>query len=132
MLAPDIYIDTITHKPVSIFSKKKLAMKIGGASKTISFKDEGLVEFIKDALKYFKFNGPIDMDLWYRDGKYYLSEINPRFGGAYLHAYGAGGDFVKLIENNVKGVENIPVFGNYEENIAMMMYDSVVIQKLTL
>lgn len=126
----DIYIDTISHKPVSIFSKKKLETKIGGASKTISFNDNKLVEFVCDALNIFKFNGPIDMDLWYRDGEYYLSEVNPRFGGAYLHAYGAGVDFVKLIQRNINGEENEAVFGNYEENIVMMMYDSVVITKI--
>ena len=70
------------------------------------------------------------MDLWYRDGKYYLSEINPRFGGGYLHAYGAGVDFVKMIENNVNGMENDFNFGNYDNDIVMMMYDSVVIRKI--
>lgn len=126
----DIYIDTITHEPVSIFTKQKLETKIGGASKTVSFKDEAAVRFICKALQAFQFNGPIDMDLFYRDGQYYLSEINPRFGGAYLHAYGAGVDFVKLIENNVNGIKNEPCFGNYEENVVMMMYDSVVIERL--
>lgn len=126
----DVYIDTITHEPVSIFTKRKLETKIGGASKTISFKDRCAVEFVRNALKYFKFNGPIDMDLFCRDGQYYLSEINPRFGGAYLHAYGAGVDFVKLIENNVNGKANEPCFDGYEENVVMMMYDSVVVKKL--
>jgi carbamoyl-phosphate synthase large subunit len=126
----DIYIDTILHQPVSLFSKRKLSTKIGGANKTISFKDDKLVEFVKTALAAFHFNGPIDMDLWYKNGTYYLSEINPRFGGAYLHAYGAGVDFVKLIDNNLKGIENVPCFGNYEENVAMLMYDSVVIEKI--
>ena len=42
----------------------------------------------------------------------------------------AGVDFVKLIKNNLNGVQNTPVFGNYEENVVMMMYDSVVITKL--
>lgn len=69
------------------------------------------------------------MDFFYRDGQYYLSEVNPRFGGAYLHAYGAGVDFIKLIENNLKGEVNSPRFGDYEENIVMMMYDSVVIKR---
>ena len=126
----DIYIDTISHNPVALFSKRKLETKIGGASKTVSFKDHKLVDFVCSALNAFKFNGPIDMDLWYRNGQYYLSEINPRFGGAYLHAYGAGVDFVKLIENNVQGIENEAQFGNYEDKVVMMMYDSVVIQKM--
>jgi carbamoyl-phosphate synthase large subunit len=37
---------------------------------------------------------------------------------------------VKLIENNVNGHPNRPVIGDYEENVVMMMYDSVVIEKM--
>ena len=129
-LDADVYIDTISHRAVSAFSKRKLETKIGGASKTVSFKDEALVAFIQQITQLLKFNGPVDMDFFFQDGVYYLSEINPRFGGAYLHAYGAGVDFVKLIKNNLNGVQNTPVFGNYEENVVMMMYDSVVITKL--
>lgn len=129
-LDADVYIDTISHKAVSAFSKRKLETKIGGASKTISFKDENLFEFIRRITELLKFNGPVDMDFFYQDGTYYLSEVNPRFGGAYLHAYGAGVDFIKLIKNNLDGIENAPVFGNYEDDVVMMMYDSVVITKI--
>lgn len=128
-LDADIYVDTISHEAVSAFSKRKISTTIGGANKTISFKDSRLFEFIHSFMQYFKFNGPLDADFFYKNGKYYLSEINPRFGGAYLHAYGAGVDFVKLIENNVNGVVNKAQFGNYEENIVMLMYDTVVIGK---
>lgn len=126
----DVYIDTVSHAPVSIFTKKKLETKIGGANKTVSFKDPSAVHFICKALKHFKFNGPIDIDLFYKNGQYYLSEINPRFGGAYLHAYGAGVDFVKLIERNVNKEANKPCYQNYEDGIVMMMYDSVLITKI--
>lgn len=129
-LDADVYIDTISHKAVSAFSKRKLETKIGGASKTVSFKDEKLFAFIRKITDLLKFNGPVDMDFFYQDATYYLSEVNPRFGGAYLHAYGAGVDFIKLIKNNLNGVENTPVFGNYEDDVVMMMYDSVVITKL--
>mgnify|MGYP004646905657 FL=1 len=129
-LDADVYIDTISHKAVSAFSKRKLETKIGGASKTISFKDEKLFDFIRRITELLKFNGPVDMDFFYQDGTYYLSEVNPRFGGAYLHAYGAGVDFIKLIKNNLNGMENAPAFGNYENDVVMMMYDSVVITKI--
>ena len=128
-LDADVYIDTISHEAVSAFSKRKLETRIGGASKTISFKDEKLFSFIQQICKTLKFNGPVDMDFFYKDGQYYLSEVNPRFGGAYLHAYGAGVDFIKLIENNLKGQVNKPSFGTYDEGVVMMMYDSVVIKK---
>ena len=128
-LDADVYVDTISHKPVAIFSKKKISTTIGGANKTISFKDDKLFRFAEEALSHFRFNGPIDADFFYKDGEYYLSEVNPRFGGAYLHAYGAGVDFIKLIENNLKGRANESIIGQYEEGVVMMMYDSVVIGK---
>ena len=128
-LDADVYVDIISHKPVSIFSKRKISTTIGGANKTISFKDEKLFSFAQEALSYFKFNGPIDADFFFKNGEYYLSEVNPRFGGAYLHAYGAGVDFIKLIDKNLKGEENDVQVGNYEEGVVMMMYDSVVIKK---
>lgn len=128
-LDADVYIDTITHEAVTAFSKKKIETRIGGASKTVSFKDQKLFEFISQIVRTLKFNGPVDMDFFYRDGQYYLSEVNPRFGGAYLHAYGAGVDFIKLIENNLKGNANKPSFGDYDEGVVMLMYDSVVIRK---
>ena len=156
-LDADVYIDTISHKAVSAFSKRKLETRIGGASKTISFKDEKLFDFIRRITDLLKFNGPVDMDFFYQNGDehpscleningclgedrpiihqngvYYLSEVNPRFGGAYLHAYGAGVDFIKLIKNNLDGIENTPVFGNYENDVVMMMYDSVVITKIAM
>ena len=127
----DVYVDTVSHEPVAIFSKKKISTTIGGANKTISFKDEKLFAFVEEALKVFAFNGPLDMDLFYQDGQYYLSEINPRFGGAYLHAYGAGVDFPAFIYHNVKEkAANDNCIGKYDEDVVMMMYDSVVIKRL--
>lgn len=128
-LDADVYIDTISHRAVSAFLKKKIETRIGGASKTVSFKDQVLFDFISKIVSIMEFNGPVDMDFFYKDEQYYLSEINPRFGGAYLHAYGVGVDFIKMIEKNLKGEENAPVFGEYEEGSVMMMYDSVVIRR---
>lgn len=125
----DVYVDCISHKPIAIFSKKKIESRVGGANKTISFKDEKLFKFVEEVCSVLELNGPCDMDFFIKDGEYYLSEINPRFGGAYLHAYGSGVDFVKLIINNINGIENESIVGKYEEDVVMMMYDEVVIAK---
>ncbi len=125
----DVYVDTISHKAVAAFSKRKIETRIGGASKTCSFKDPKLFAFIEEICSVFEFNGPLDMDFFIKDGEYYLSEINPRFGGAYLHAYGAGVDFIQLIVNNINGIENPVNIGNYDDNVLMMMYDDVVIAR---
>ena len=46
----DVYVDTISHKPVAAFSKKKIETRIGGASKTISFKDPKLFSFYRRSM----------------------------------------------------------------------------------
>lgn len=125
----DVYVDCISHKPVAIFSKKKIESRIGGASKTISYKDPKLFSFVEQVCSVLELNGPCDMDFFIKDGEYYLSEINPRFGGAYLHAYGAGVDFVRLILRNMDGVENQSIVGQYDEDVIMLMYDDVVITR---
>lgn len=125
----DVYVDCVSHKPVAIFSKRKIESRIGGASKTISYKDPKLFEFVEQVCSALELNGPCDMDFFMKEGEYYLSEINPRFGGAYLHAYGAGVDFIKLILNNMNGIENQSIIGQYDEDIIMMMYDDVVIKR---
>lgn len=126
----DVYVDTISKQAVSAFLKQKLETKIGGANKTISFKDEKLFDFIKKIMACFQFSGPIDMDFFKQGGKYYLSEINPRFGGAYLHAYGCGIDFFSSIVNNLEKRINEASIGDYEENVTMMMFDSVCFEKI--
>lgn len=125
----DVYVDCFSHKPVAVFSKKKIETRIGGASKTISYKDPKLFAFVEEVCAVLDLNGPCDMDFFIKDGEYYLSEINPRFGGAYLHAYGAGVDFIQLILNNMDGKENHSIIGQYDEDMIMMMYDDVVIKR---
>ena len=125
----DVYVDCISHKPVAIFSKKKIESRIGGASKTISYKDPKLFSFVEEVCSVLELNGPCDMDFFVKDGKYYLSEINPRFGGAYLHAHAAGVDFIKLILRNMDGKANESIIGQYDDDVIMMMYDDVVIRR---
>lgn len=125
----DVYVDCISHEVVSVFSKRKIETRIGGASKTVSFKDPALFDFVREVCAVLELSGPCDMDFFLKDGQYCLSEINPRFGGAYLHAYGAGVDFVHYILRNIDGLPNEPEIGCYDEGVLMLMYDDVVITK---
>ena len=125
----DVYVDCISHEVVSVFSKRKIETRIGGASKTISFKDPALFDFVKEVCSVLELSGPCDMDFFMEDGKYCLSEINPRFGGAYLHAYGAGVDFMPFILDNIDGKACEPEIGRYDEGVLMLMYDDVVIAR---
>ena len=61
------------------------------------------------------------------DDKYYISEVNPRFGGGYPHAYACGVNFPRCIINNLKGKENPVNIGDYQEGVYMMKYNELCI-----
>ena len=128
-IGADVYIDMVSGEVVSIFTKKKLLMRAGETDKAESFKDEKLMELIKKFVKESGYNGQIDIDIFDVNGEYYISEVNPRFGGGYPHAYESGADHMKLIVNNLEGKANECVVGeNYEVGTYMMKYNEVMVR----
>lgn len=125
----DVYIDMISGEVVSIFVKKKLKMRAGETDKAVSVKDDALFELICDFVKKMDFRGIIDIDLFEIDGKWYLSEVNPRFGGGYPHAYACGVNVPELIVNNLEGRVNTPDIGTYEAGMVMMKYNEIMVRK---
>lgn len=123
----DCYIDLISGEAVSIFAKRKLAMRAGETDKAVSFKDPKLFALVERFVKESGFRGQIDIDLFERNGEYCISEVNPRFGGGYPHAHACGADAVKLIVNNLRGIVNPPQIGRYDENVSMMKYSEIMI-----
>lgn len=122
----DLYIDMLSHEPVSIFTKKKLRMRAGETEKSVSVKEEKLFTLIRKTAASLSLSGPVDMDVFFVNDDYYISEINPRFGGGYPHAHACGMNFPKLIANNVAGRENAAVIGNYEEGVCMLKYTDLM------
>ncbi len=129
-IGADCYIDLISKETVSVFTKKKLLMRAGETDKAVSFKDQRLFELIEKFIKDSGWLGQIDIDIFDVDGKYYISEVNPRFGGGYPHAFECGVDHMTLILNNLLGKENEKTIGNYEEGIYMMKYNEIAVKKL--
>ncbi len=128
-IGADVYIDMISGEVVSIFTKKKLKMRAGETDKAVSFKDEKLFRLIEKFVAEAGFKGQIDIDIFDIDGEYYISEVNPRFGGGYPHAYECGCNHIKLIENNLNGKANVKNIGAYDEGVYMMKYNEIMIKK---
>lgn len=128
-IGADVYIDMISGEVVSIFTKKKIKMRAGETDKAVSFKDPKLFELIEKFVLEAGYRSQIDIDIFDIEGQYYISEVNPRFGGGYPHAYESGCDHMKLIMNNLNGIENEKKIGAYDEGIYMMKYNEVKIIK---
>lgn len=128
-IGADVYIDLISKEVISIFTKKKLLMRAGETDKAVSFKDNRLFDLIIDFVKKAGFVGHIDIDIFNKKDDYLISEVNPRFGGGYPHAYECGCNFPQLIINNLRGKANTPHIGHYKENIYMLKYLDLKIQE---
>ena len=97
----------------------------------LNFKDPTLFDLIEKFVVEAGYRGQIDIDIFDIGGEYYISEVNPRFGGGYPHAYESGCDHMKLILNNLNGVRNDKDIGAYDDGIYMMKYNEVRIKRLS-
>jgi len=128
-LGVDVYVDMLSKEVVSILIKEKMAMRAGESDKAKSIKSEPLFNMIIDFLGKTDLIGPLDIDIFNVNGEYYISEINPRFGGGYPLAYECGINFPKYIINNIFGIVNNSSIGDYDENVYMLKHDSLTIKR---
>lgn len=127
----DVYVDMLSGKCTDIFVKKKIKMRAGETDKSVSFKDEKLFALIREFVEKCGFRGMIDIDIFEIDGVYYISEVNPRFGGGYPHAYSCGVNMAAAVAKNLLGQENEVRIGSYREGICMMKFNEVMIRDMS-
>lgn len=125
----DAYFDYFTNELIEVFMKEKLKMRAGETDKSKSIINNEILDIIiKVSRDILNLKGPIDFDFFVANNKIYLSEINPRFGGGYPHAYECGKNFIELILNNLEGPNNATKLLDYKEGIYMMKYNDLIIQ----
>ena len=124
----DVYVDMISGKCTSIFVKKKIKMRAGETDKSVSVKNPELFELIRKFVETCGFCGMIDIDLFEIGGVFYISEVNPRFGGGYPHAYACGVNMPSQVLCNLSGRENPVRIGEYKENVCMMKYNEIAVR----
>lgn len=127
----DVYIDTVSGEPTAIFIKEKIKMRAGETDKSISKKDDALSDLIYNFVKQAGYEGIIDIDVFKVNDEYYISEVNPRFGGGYPHAHECGVNIPKMIINNLNNSENISEINNYPEDTFMLKYNEVSLLKMS-
>ncbi|MDQ1144595.1 carbamoyl-phosphate synthase large subunit [Bacillus sp. SORGH_AS 510] len=125
----DCYVDLVNDKTTNIFCKKKIKMRAGETDKSISVHDPALIHLIEQVLSKLNAIGPVDIDCFKTERGYIISEVNPRFGGGYLHAHEEGQNFVINILTNLAGVPNQVDIGNYSNGSVMIKFDDVLILK---
>ena len=98
-------LNDFSGRTVQVYAKEKLAMRAGETDKSVLRNKPDLEEIgflIGEALGHI---GNVDCDIFEKDGKYYLLEINPRFGGGYPFSHMSGADYPEAICSWIEGRE---------------------------
>lgn len=120
----DMYFNLENGKLEQYFIKEKISMRSGETDKSISVHNDSIKDIIMK-LDGKGFRGTIDMDVFLGfDGRYYVNEINPRFGGGYPHAYHCGMNYIKDIIMNLQHKDLQIVMDDYPDGIMMMKYNN--------
>ena len=113
-------------KPVSVYCKKKLAMRAGETDKAVSVSDPALIAFGRKLLESMKLLGPADVDVMVTLDGPALLEINPRFGGGYPCSHMAGADFCKKVIALRSGRPLTPDIGSCPDGVCMLKQDEII------
>ena len=97
--------------------KKKLAMRAGETDKAQTVNNAEIRAIGMKLGENLHHIGNLDVDVFEKDGKYYVLELNPRFGGGFPFSYEAGVNFPKAIIEWLKGNDIddsmlIPAYGH--------------------
>ena len=90
-------LNDFSGKTVQVYVKEKLAMRAGETDKSVLRNKPELEELgyrVGNALGHI---GNVDCDMFEKDGKYYLLELNPRFGGGYPFSQMSGANYPAAI-----------------------------------
>ena len=110
----------------SSFSRKKLLMRSGETDKAVSVINKELLSIGETIGKKLKHLGNLDCDVFFDGKKYYVLELNPRFGGGYPFSHEAGINTCAIYIEWIKGNKNIDRFNNYKENIIFSKCDRML------
>jgi len=120
-----VYFDYYTGQMVEVFMQKKIWMRAGETERGQSVWDDRILEQLFLLEQHGGFRGAVDIDLMESDGKMYVIDINPRFGGGYQMAAACGVNIARAMALNMIGKKHKRNSEKYKTGITVMKYDTV-------
>ena len=96
-------INNLQSKYVTIFVRKKLAMKNGETFEAVTQQANNWEEIGIILSQNLKHQGIVDIDIIAEDNKKYIIDINHRFGGGYIFSHIAGAHLPKVFTSWIQG-----------------------------
>lgn len=115
-------------EPAMIIPRKRLEVRAGEVSKSITCKDETIIQEVKNLCSVLKGAwGPMTLQLFKTpNNQIIFIEINPRVGGGYPLSYHAGLNIFDLLHREISG-EVLQYSQDWEDALTMLRYDAEVL-----
>ena len=104
----DIYISTEDKEIISIVPRKRLETQGGESIRSVTIKEERLINFSREIIKKTNLIGPLTLQLIENaeTQELYFMEINPRFGGGVLNSIFSGANSPMYLLNDFYKIKN--------------------------
>lgn len=124
---PEYGVDVLYDKNeffIGFAAKKKISMRAGETDKAVTVAPEPFESIVAKIAGALSHRGNLDCDFLERDGKFYLLEFNPRFGGGYPFTHMAGANHVGMLLDNYQNKSIGPY--RYHVGKTFAKFDSLV------
>lgn len=119
-------INNLDRKYEATLIRRKISMRAGETDKAETVNDENLCRIGKEIGEKVRHIGVLDCDMFVDDGKIYLLEMNPRFGGGYPFSHAAGANVPLAILEWLKGNPTPSGCYDYKNNFVSAKADRIV------
>lgn len=124
---PEITTDVICSlegELMGIVSRKRLEVRGGEVTKSVTVRDERIIEACTKIAHELPARGPITVQCIMKDGIPHFTEINARFGGGAPLGFAAGVDSPRWLLAKMAGIPvDIPPIGTYKTGLFMTRCD---------
>jgi carbamoyl-phosphate synthase large subunit len=111
----------LSSRPISVVPWRKLLSRMGETERSITIEADDVVELGKNLITKVGIIGPFDADLFKdKNGKLWVLEVNPRFGGGYPVSQLAKANFPHFIIRMLNGDVFEEFHDCYTRGVTMM------------
>jgi carbamoyl-phosphate synthase large subunit len=98
--------------------------KGGESIKGMTLRDEDLIEYGRFVAEALPLKGPATIQCFREDGAHRVTDVNPRFGGAFPLPLAAGSRYPELSLGLANGERPEPRFGEFRDGVVMTRFYS--------